>query len=149
MRKKIIPIIIGIIVVSSAAIVGTILIKEPNVNVKNPSETDDDFNAQLNSGPFAILKYEYKLGERVFLVVDGLQEVFEAFEKITHKHGMEKIKTIGDEFMASAGLLLPNGFNFFHAVLGCDYVQGYYCARPLPNEEFMKLIKSWDGPHQH
>ncbi len=62
MRKKIIPIIIGIIVVSSAALAGTILIKEPNVNVKNPSETEDDFNAQLNSGPFAILKYQYKLG---------------------------------------------------------------------------------------
>jgi len=74
MRKKIIPIIIGIIVVSSAALAGIILIKEPNVDVKNPSETDDDFSAQLNSGPFTILKYEYKLGERVFLVVDGLQE---------------------------------------------------------------------------
>ena len=74
MRKKIIPIIIGIIVVSSAAIAGTVLIKEPNVDVKNPSETDDSFNAQLNSGPFAILKYEHKLGERVFLVVDGLKE---------------------------------------------------------------------------
>ena len=41
-------------------------------------------------------------------VVDGLQELFEAFEEITHRNGMEKIKTIGDEFMASSGLLLPN-----------------------------------------
>jgi len=74
MKKKNISIIIGIIVVSLAAIAGTVLIKEPNVDVKNPSEIDDGFNAQLNSGPFAILKYEYKLGERVFLVVDGLKE---------------------------------------------------------------------------
>lgn len=41
-------------------------------------------------------------------VVNGLQDLFEAFEKITHENNMEKIKTIGDEFMASSGLMLPN-----------------------------------------
>ncbi|PCI80776.1 MAG: hypothetical protein COB20_02665 [SAR86 cluster bacterium] len=41
-------------------------------------------------------------------VVNGLQNLFEAFEKITRQHEMEKIKTIGDEFMASAGLTLAN-----------------------------------------
>lgn len=29
----------------------------------------------------------------------------ECFEKITHRYGLEKIKTGGDAFMASAGLL--------------------------------------------
>lgn len=31
--------------------------------------------------------------------------------------------------------------------LGCDYVQGYYCARPMPNEELLAFIAAWNGPH--
>jgi class 3 adenylate cyclase len=30
------------------------------------------------------------------------------FERIVQRHGMEKIKTIGDAFMATANLLQPN-----------------------------------------
>jgi class 3 adenylate cyclase/CheY-like chemotaxis protein len=36
-----------------------------------------------------------------------LQSLVEAFEKIVSEHGLEKIKTIGDSFMATAGLLTP------------------------------------------
>lgn len=38
-------------------------------------------------------------------VVSHLQGLVTAFEAITAKHGLEKIKTIGDAFMATAGLL--------------------------------------------
>ncbi len=31
--------------------------------------------------------------------------------------------------------------------LGCDYVQGFYCAKPMPNDELMETIANWDGPH--
>ncbi|MCB2101954.1 MAG: adenylate/guanylate cyclase domain-containing response regulator [Rhodobacterales bacterium] len=41
-------------------------------------------------------------------VVADLQAVVKRFEDITDKHGMEKIKTIGDAFMATAGLMRPN-----------------------------------------
>jgi len=41
-------------------------------------------------------------------VVGGLQNLFVKFEEITRHHQMEKIKTIGDEFMASAGLTMQN-----------------------------------------
>ncbi|MBT3360062.1 MAG: response regulator [Rhodospirillales bacterium] len=41
-------------------------------------------------------------------VVDGLQALFTAFERVTNENEMEKIKTIGDEFMASAGLTRTN-----------------------------------------
>lgn len=36
-----------------------------------------------------------------------LQSLVEAFEQIAERHGLEKIKTIGDSFMATAGLLHP------------------------------------------
>lgn len=38
-------------------------------------------------------------------VVSHLQDLVIAFEAISAKHGLEKIKTIGDAFMATAGLL--------------------------------------------
>jgi len=38
-------------------------------------------------------------------VVRNLQSLYEAFEGIVTGHGMEKIKTIGDAFLATAGLL--------------------------------------------
>ena len=41
-------------------------------------------------------------------IVGGLQNLFVKFEEITRHHQMEKIKTIGDEFMAAAGLTVPN-----------------------------------------
>jgi adenylate cyclase len=38
-------------------------------------------------------------------VVSRLDALFVIFERITTKHGLDKIKTIGDGFMAVAGLL--------------------------------------------
>jgi adenylate cyclase len=38
-------------------------------------------------------------------VVADIQHLAEDFEEIVHRHGMEKIKTIGDAFMATANLL--------------------------------------------
>lgn len=40
-------------------------------------------------------------------VVDHLQELSLIFESIAEKHRVEKIKTVGDCFMATAGLLVP------------------------------------------
>jgi class 3 adenylate cyclase len=41
-------------------------------------------------------------------VVRHLEDLIEAFETISGQYEMEKIKTIGDEYMATAGLLMPN-----------------------------------------
>ena len=38
-------------------------------------------------------------------VVSRLDALFVAFERVAAAHGLEKIKTIGDAFMAAAGLL--------------------------------------------
>jgi adenylate cyclase len=42
-------------------------------------------------------------------VVNSLQQHFLAFERIARKHGVQKIKTIGDAFMCTAGLLRDDG----------------------------------------
>ncbi len=44
-----------------------------------------------------------------------LQSLVEAFEQLAADHGLEKIKTIGDTFMATAGLLAP----LEHPALNC------------------------------
>lgn len=31
--------------------------------------------------------------------------------------------------------------------LGCDYVQGFYCAKPMRNEDLIVFLDSWTGPH--
>lgn len=41
-------------------------------------------------------------------IINHVTELIECFEEIILNHHMEKIKTIGDEFMATAGLLEPN-----------------------------------------
>ncbi|MBL7938417.1 MAG: tetratricopeptide repeat protein [Flavobacteriales bacterium] len=42
-------------------------------------------------------------------LVHDLHECFSAFDRICEKHGIEKIKTIGDAYMAAGGVPTPNG----------------------------------------
>lgn len=41
-------------------------------------------------------------------LIAEINECFSAFDHITHKYGIEKIKTIGDAYMAAGGLPLSN-----------------------------------------
>jgi class 3 adenylate cyclase len=41
-------------------------------------------------------------------LIRDIHECFSAFDRITEKHGIEKIKTIGDAYMAAGGLPTPN-----------------------------------------
>ena len=49
-------------------------------------------------------------------LVKDLNECFSAFDRIMEKHGMEKIKTIGDAYMAAGGLPTPNGTHASDAI---------------------------------
>lgn len=40
-------------------------------------------------------------------LVAGLNQIFSAFDRLTEKHGLEKIKTIGDAYMVVGGLPVP------------------------------------------
>jgi len=33
--------------------------------------------------------------------------------------------------------------------LGVDYVQGFYCAKPMTNEDLLEFMSAWTGPHKH
>ncbi len=49
-------------------------------------------------------------------LVHDLHECFSAFDRITGKYGIEKIKTIGDAYMAAGGLPTPNATHAQDAV---------------------------------
>lgn len=63
-------------------------------------------------------------------VVSSLQRLVREHEELTVRHGMEKIKTIGDSFMATAGLLRPSE----NPVLPCVHcgLEMIQVARVLP-----------------
>jgi class 3 adenylate cyclase len=48
-------------------------------------------------------------------LVGMLNELFSAFDKLAEKHGLEKIKTIGDAYMVVAGIPMPIA-NHAHAI---------------------------------
>ena len=69
MKAKIIGISIASVVV--AALVLAIIFVGP-IDVAKPQEKEDPFEGWNRSGPFAINKLEYKLGENIFVVGEGL-----------------------------------------------------------------------------
>lgn len=63
-------------------------------------------------------------------IVANLHLLTSAFEDLTARHGLEKIKTVGDAVVATAGLLLPNSDPVMASV-ECA-VETIKCARALP-----------------
>lgn len=51
------------------------------------------------------------------VLVDEIDICFTAFDNIMEKHGLEKIKTIGDSYMAAAGLPIENSDHAHRAIL--------------------------------
>lgn len=47
---------------------------------------------------------DYSRGKNPQIVVEMLNEIFTRFDRLANKYGLEKIKTIGDAYMAAAGL---------------------------------------------
>lgn len=61
-----------------------------------------------------------------FLVGNFLKDVFSAWDKICEEHSMEKIKTIGDAFMAVGGIQNDDDENFIetsHETAACAMIQ--------------------------
>lgn len=66
-------------------------------------------------------------------LVDEIHECFSEFDRITRKYGIEKIKTIGDAYMAAGGLPEANSSHPIDVVTAAleirDYMRAYKAAR--------------------
>lgn len=69
-------------------------------------------------------------------LVQEINECFSAFDRITEKHGIEKIKTIGDAYMAAGGLPTPNNTHARDVVSAAMEIQQFMQNR---SEERKKL----------
>ncbi|MBL7963571.1 MAG: nuclear transport factor 2 family protein [Flavobacteriales bacterium] len=58
-------------------------------------------------------------------LVHDLHECFSAFDRICEKHGIEKIKTIGDAYMAAGGLPTPNSTHALDVVKAALEMRGF------------------------
>lgn len=62
-------------------------------------------------------------------LVDEINHCFRAFDAITEKYGIEKIKTIGDSYMAAGGLPTPSEDSVRRTVLAALSMQDFIIAR--------------------
>ncbi len=66
-------------------------------------------------------------------LIDELNDCFFAFDEICEKHGLEKIKTIGDAFMCAGGLPVPNETHPIDAVHAALEMFGWLEKRNATN----------------
>lgn len=62
-------------------------------------------------------------------LVNEINTCFEAFDAITEKYGIEKIKTIGDSYMAAGGLPIPHTESVRNTVLAALEMQHFLHTR--------------------
>ena len=88
---------------------------------------------------FADIKGFTSIAEKLTPVklVTQLDEVFGAFDNIIAKHGMEKIKTIGDAYMCACGLPLSDNENAIKSVNAAldmqQFIRGFGEANKIQN----------------
>jgi class 3 adenylate cyclase len=75
-------------------------------------------------------------------LVEDLNQYFSAFDEIVDRHGLEKIKTIGDAYMCAGGLPEPNRTHPVDACLAALEIQGYM-ARMNTLRDKMRLPR-WE-----
>jgi class 3 adenylate cyclase/Tfp pilus assembly protein PilF len=76
-------------------------------------------------------------------LVNEINECFSAFDRIMEQYGIEKIKTIGDAYMAAGGLPTPNTTNpedVVNAALAIrKFMQEYEAKKIEAGEEFFRI----------
>jgi class 3 adenylate cyclase len=68
-------------------------------------------------------------------LVQEINHCFEAFDGIMEKYGIEKIKTIGDSYMAAGGLPVPTDDSVKNTVLAALEMQAFISARKAQNDD--------------
>ena len=76
-------------------------------------------------------------------LVSVINECFSAFDKIIQKYGIEKIKTIGDSYMAAGGLPSPNTTHATDVVNACLEIQKFMIE--FRNERIAKNLPSFEA----
>ena len=66
-------------------------------------------------------------------LVNEINHCFEAFDGIMEKYGIEKIKTIGDAYMAAGGLPVPSDDSVKNTVLAALEMQAFIAQRKAEN----------------
>ena len=73
-------------------------------------------------------------------LISELNECFIAFDEIIEKYGLEKIKTIGDSYMAAGGIPQPNDTNPADAIMAAleiqDFMNNFIANRQSANQTF-------------
>jgi adenylate cyclase len=77
-------------------------------------------------------------------LVNEINHCFEAFDAIMEKYGIEKIKTIGDAYMAAGGLPVPTQNSTKNTVLAALEMQEFH-NKPKNNFKGAKPIRLWRG----
>jgi adenylate cyclase len=74
-------------------------------------------------------------------LINELDECFLAFDEISERYGLEKIKTIGDAYMCAGGLPVPNNTHPIDAVEAALSMQRWleYRNRQNPNAVFREM----------
>ena len=62
-------------------------------------------------------------------LIDELNDCFKAFDQICEKYGIEKIKTIGDAYMAAGGLPVPTGDSVKNTILAAIEMVSFVADR--------------------
>ncbi len=73
-------------------------------------------------------------------LVAEIDSCFRAFDQIVQKHGVEKIKTIGDAYMCAGGLPVPNESHAVDTVKAALDIQQYMLAHKSVREKEGKLF---------
>lgn len=114
-----------------------------NLRLERFGVSIDDFGtgnsslAQLKNIPFSEMKID-----RAFVhgaISDSSSRaILEASVNLARKLGME---------IVAEGAETKEDWNLVEK-LGCDTVQGYYCAKPMRKEDLADFLDNWSGPHQ-
>lgn len=64
-------------------------------------------------------------------LIEEINDCFKAFDLICEKYGIEKIKTIGDAYMAAGGLPVPSENSVLNTILAALEMQSYITKRIL------------------
>ncbi|MBB6002525.1 adenylate/guanylate cyclase domain-containing protein [Arcicella rosea] len=72
------------------------------------------------------------------LLVEEINVCFKAFDLISEKYNIEKIKTIGDAYMAAGGIPHPDENSLKNIVLAGLEMQAFVIQRAIENQQYQK-----------